>query len=75
MTNKFDINNTFDPDDENKAPKVSKEVATKLPTPAKGVDHYLRRTDTDPRAAKVIKVINGVHIQVSTKTKVGKAKV
>ena len=52
MTNKFDINNTFDPDDENKAPKVSKEVATKLPTPAKGVDHYLRRTDTDPKAAK-----------------------
>ena len=30
---------------------------------------------TDPRAAKVIKVINGVHIQVSTKTRVGKAKV
>ncbi len=52
MTNNFDINNTFDPDKENQAPKVSKEVATKLPTPAKGVDHYLRRTDTDPRAAK-----------------------
>jgi hypothetical protein len=41
MTNNFDINNTFDPDKENQAPKVSKEVATKLPTPAKGVDHYL----------------------------------
>ena len=52
MTNKFDINNTFDPDDENQAPKVSKEIASKLPTPAKGVDHYLRRTDTDPKAAK-----------------------
>ena len=49
MTNKFDINNTFDPDNENQSPKVSKEVATKLPTPAKGVDHYLRRTDTDPK--------------------------
>ena len=52
MTNKFDINNTFDPDSENQAPKVSKEIASKLPTPAKGVDHYLRRTDTDPKAAK-----------------------
>ena len=52
MTNKFDINNTFDPDNENQATQVSKEVATKLPMPAKGVDHYLRTTDTDPKAAK-----------------------
>ncbi len=52
MTNKFDINNTFDPDKEDQAPKISKEIATKLPTAAKGVDHYLRRTDTDPKAAR-----------------------
>jgi len=52
MTEKFDINNTFDPDKENQAPKISKEVATKLPTAAKGVDHYLRRTDTDSKAAR-----------------------
>ena len=30
MTNKFDINNTFDPDNENQATPVSKEVATTL---------------------------------------------
>ena len=52
MTNKFDINNTFDPDKEDQAPKISKEITTKLPTAAKGVDHYLRRTDTDPKAAR-----------------------
>ncbi len=52
MTNKFDINNTFDPDKEDQAPKISNEIATKLPTAAKGVDHYLRRTDTDPKAAR-----------------------
>jgi ubiquinol-cytochrome c reductase iron-sulfur subunit len=51
MTNNFDINNTFDPDQGAGKPKVSKEVATKMPTVAKGIDHYLRRTDTDPRAA------------------------
>lgn len=52
MSNKFDLNNTFDPDEEKVTPKVSKEISTKMPTPGKGIDHYLRRTDTDPKAAK-----------------------
>ena len=52
MSNKFDLNNTFDPDEEKVTPKVSKEISTKMPTAAKGIDHYLRRTDTDPKAAK-----------------------
>ena len=52
MSNKFDLNNTFDPDQGKQPEIVTKEVPSKLPTPAKGVDHYLRRTDTDPKAAK-----------------------
>ncbi|NBO79293.1 MAG: hypothetical protein EBV27_06665, partial [Actinobacteria bacterium] len=52
MSNNFDLNNTFDPDQGKQPEKITKEVPSKLPTPAKGVDHYLRRTDTDPKAAK-----------------------
>ena len=52
MSNNFDLNNTFDPDQGKQPEKVTKEVPSKLPTVAKGVDHYLRRTDTDPKAAK-----------------------
>ena len=32
MSNKFDLNNTFDPDEEKDTPKVSKEISTKMPT-------------------------------------------
>jgi len=52
MTSNFDINNTFDPDQEKPTTPISKEIETNLPKPASGIDHYLRRTDTDPKAAK-----------------------
>ncbi|MFZ9702236.1 MAG: Rieske 2Fe-2S domain-containing protein [Candidatus Nanopelagicales bacterium] len=52
MSNNFDLNNTFDPDQGKQPEKVTKGVPSKLPTAVKGVDHYLRRTDTDPKAAK-----------------------
>jgi len=50
--NKLDLNNIFDPDKDN---EISSEIAkseSKAPTVAKGINHYPRRTDIDPKAAK-----------------------
>lgn len=50
--NKLDLNNIFDPDKDNQTPNEIVKADSKAPTVAKGVNHYPRRTDIDPKAAK-----------------------
>ncbi|MGA1678698.1 MAG: Rieske 2Fe-2S domain-containing protein, partial [Candidatus Nanopelagicales bacterium] len=50
--NKLDLNNIFDPDENNQSSSELAKPESKAPTVAKGINHYPRRTDIDPKAAK-----------------------
>lgn len=50
--NKLDLDNIFDPDKDNQVSSDVAKVDSKAPTVAKGINHYPRQTDIDPKAAK-----------------------
>lgn len=49
---KLDLDNIFDPEKNNQPTNELVKTESKAPTLAKGIDHYPRRTDIDPKAAK-----------------------
>jgi ubiquinol-cytochrome c reductase iron-sulfur subunit len=53
MTNdRLDLDNVFDPDKNNSSETALEKSISKAPVVAPGINHYPRRTDIDPKAAK-----------------------
>jgi ubiquinol-cytochrome c reductase iron-sulfur subunit len=49
---RLDLDNVFDPQKSNSPEAALEKAVSKSPKPVAGVDHYPRRTDIDPKAAK-----------------------